>query len=108
LTYSAVPDRSEKLTSRVVSGHLRAPTVFVSSIDIRVKPADQFKLTPNASTNNFDAKERYSRRQNGGVMYGWRARIGNISPTACAKILPVWGDKKGHSSFLLPNEQGPR
>jgi hypothetical protein len=24
----------------------------------------------------------------GGVMYGWRARIGNISPTACAEILP--------------------
>ena len=21
-------------------------------------------------------------------MYGWRARIGNISPTACAEILP--------------------
>jgi hypothetical protein len=28
------------------------------------------------------------RRQNGGVMYGWRARIGNISPTACSEILP--------------------
>src|SRR6266545_7395098 len=24
----------------------------------------------------------------GGVMYGWRARIGNISPTTCAEILP--------------------
>jgi hypothetical protein len=22
------------------------------------------------------------------MMYGWRARIGNISPTACAEILP--------------------
>ena len=21
-------------------------------------------------------------------MYGWRARIGNVSPTACAEILP--------------------
>ena len=45
-------------------------------------------LTASASTNKFGAENRYSRRQNGGVMYGWRARIGNISPTACAEILP--------------------
>jgi hypothetical protein len=45
-------------------------------------------LTASTSTNNFGEKSDVSRRQNGEVMYGWRARIGNISPTACSEILP--------------------
>src|SRR4029077_5833286 len=37
----------------------------------------------------FRRRRRHSRRpKNGGMMYGWRARIGNISPTACSEILP--------------------
>jgi hypothetical protein len=35
--------------------------------------------------NDVDALNEFGQ---GGMMYGWRARIGNISPTAGAEILP--------------------
>jgi hypothetical protein len=45
-------------------------------------------LQRRSASNGFGDVNALNEFGHGGVMYGWRARIGNISPTACSEILP--------------------